>query len=115
MLPVVLTRHGVLRGMRMCVPLLIGLTPFGLVCGIVSQGAGLSLAECELMSAVVYGGSAQLVALASWSHPAPVVAATLAAAVAVGCNLLLPGTSWYIVAGALAGSLVGGLRDLRRQ
>ncbi len=231
MLPVVFTRQGMLRGMRLCIPLLIGLTPFGLVCGIVSQAAGLSLAECELMSATVYGGSAQLVALASWSHPAPVLAATLtalavnsrlalmgpvlspwldrlrgwrlwgslfvmadqnwalsvrdmnaggrdagllmgsgmvmwlmwivttavgfvlgsvvrpppghpiyfaalavfvsmlagmwrglgdllpwavAAAVAVAFNLLLPGTSWYIITGALAGSLVGGLRDIGR-
>ncbi len=217
--------------MRLCIPLLIGVTPFGLVCGIVSQGAGLSLLESTLMSALVYGGSAQLVALASWGHPAPVLAATLAAlavnsrlalmgpvlspwldrlrgwrlwgslfvmvdqnwamsvrdvneggrdagllfgsglvmwvvwvlttaagfllgsvvrlppghpiffaalavfvsmltgmwrglgdllpwliasAVAIACSRLLPGTSWYIVCGALAGSLVGGLRDIRR-
>nr|WP_283949493.1 AzlC family ABC transporter permease [Limobrevibacterium gyesilva] len=64
--------------MKECIPLLIGVTPFGLVCGITAQGAGLSFLETFLMSASVYAGSAQLVVLANWAHPAPVVAATLA-------------------------------------
>jgi predicted branched-subunit amino acid permease len=70
--------------------MLIGVLPFGLVCGIVAQGAGLSLAEIGLMSALVYGGSAQLVALAGWGHPAPVLAAT-AAAFALNLRMALMG------------------------
>jgi 4-azaleucine resistance transporter AzlC len=75
---VVFTASGMRRGARRALPIVIGLVPFGLVCGIASQGAGLSLAEASLMSALVFAGSAQLVALANWGGPAPVVAATLA-------------------------------------
>lgn len=88
--PVVLTWAGTRRGMRACVPLLIGLTPFGLVCGIVSHGAGLSLAESTLMSGLVYSGSAQLVALNTWGHPAPILAAAVAT-LAVNSRLALMG------------------------
>jgi 4-azaleucine resistance transporter AzlC len=89
-LGVTFTRAGVVRGVRECVPLLIGVTPFGLVTGILSQGAGLSLLEATLMSAFVYAGSAQLVALSSWSSPAPVLAATITA-FAVNLRLALMG------------------------
>jgi len=37
---VTFTRAGVVRGMRECVPLLIGVTPFGLVTGILAQAWG---------------------------------------------------------------------------
>jgi predicted branched-subunit amino acid permease len=87
---VTFTRAGVKRGMRECVPLLIGVTPFGLVTGILSQGAGLSLLEATAMSFFVYAGSAQLVALSSWGMPAPVLAATIAA-FAVNLRMALMG------------------------
>lgn len=77
-------------GLRDAVPMLIGLTPFGLVVGIVAQGQGLGLGTAAAMSGVVYAGSAQLVALAAWTVPAPVVAATLAALV-VNLRLALMG------------------------
>ena len=38
----------------------------------------------------------------------------LAACVSAGTARLLPGTSWYIVAGALAGTAAAPVRDLRR-
>jgi predicted branched-subunit amino acid permease len=38
----------------------------------------------------------------------------VAAAVSSATALLLPGTFWYIVVGAIAGSVTGGLRDMRR-
>lgn len=66
-------------GVADCVPLMVGMVPFGLVVGIVAQGAGLTLAEAVLMSGLVYAGSAQLVALSGWGVPAPVLAAGLAA------------------------------------
>ncbi|RKK00773.1 azaleucine resistance protein AzlC [Pseudoroseomonas wenyumeiae] len=74
-----MTLAGLRLGMRAAVPLMIGLTPFGLVVGIVSQSKGLSLAETLLMSGVVYAGTAQLLAMELWADPAPLLAACLAA------------------------------------
>jgi 4-azaleucine resistance transporter AzlC len=87
---VTFTRAGVARGMRECIPLLIGVAPFGLVTGIVSQGVGLSLLEATLMSVFVYAGSAQLVVLSNWTSPAAVVAAGVTA-FAVNLRLALMG------------------------
>ncbi len=88
--PLCFTFAGARRGMRLCVPMLIGTIPFGLVCGILGQGVGLSWGESVLMSGMVFAGSAQLVALAGWADPAPVLAATLAA-LAVNARLALMG------------------------
>ncbi len=49
-----------------------------------------------------------------WRGRLDVMPWLVAAAVATGVARLLPGTFWYIVAGAIAGSVVGGLRDHRR-
>ncbi len=84
------TRAAVRLGARRTVPLLIGVTPFGLVAGVVAQGHGLSLAEAGLMSALCYAGPAQLLALSHWTTPAPVLAATFAAFV-VNLRLALMG------------------------
>jgi 4-azaleucine resistance transporter AzlC len=54
--------------------------PFGIVIGVLADAKGLSLAETVLMSAIVYAGAAQLVALELWTDPVPlgaVVVATL--------------------------------------
>ena len=72
------TRQGVRRGMRAALALTLGLSPFGLVVGMTSDGVGLSLAETLLMSGLVFAGTSQLVALQLWSDPAPVLAASLA-------------------------------------
>ena len=73
------TRQGVLRGARAAAPLVIGTFPFGLVVGVISDAKGLSLLETLLMSALVFAGSSQLLALELWTEPAPIAAATLAA------------------------------------
>ncbi|WP_272876148.1 AzlC family ABC transporter permease [Neoroseomonas soli] len=78
---VTFTRHGVWRGVRQAMPLVIGTFPFGLVVGILSDAKGLSLLEALVMSGLVFAGSSQLLALELWSDPAPVAAATLAALV----------------------------------
>lgn len=88
--PVVFTRAGFLRGARAAVPLVIATLPFGLVAGIAAQGQGLSLLETALMSGCVFAGAAQIVALASWSHPASILAAA-AAAFVVNLRLALMG------------------------
>jgi len=87
---IIFTRAGFLQGARESVPLLIATVPFGLVAGIAAQGAGLSMLETILMSGIVYAGSAQLLALSAWTHPAPILAATFAAFV-VNLRLALMG------------------------
>jgi predicted branched-subunit amino acid permease len=67
-----------LLGVRRSAPLLIGLAPFGVVTGVLAQGAGLSMAEATLMSALCFAGSAQILVLGHWSVPAPVLAASFA-------------------------------------
>ncbi|MFC7475685.1 AzlC family ABC transporter permease [Dankookia sp. GCM10030260] len=72
------TRQGVRRGLRAALAITLGLSPFGLVVGMTSDGVGLSLAETLLMSGLVFAGTSQLVALQLWADPAPILAATLA-------------------------------------
>lgn len=84
------TRVGMLRGCRRMMPLVIGLIPFGLVSGIISQSRDLSFAENILMNATVFAGAAQILALGNWSHPAPVLGAT-AAAFVVNLRMALMG------------------------
>jgi len=88
--PVVFTRVGFVRGLRMSLPLVLGLIPFGLVAGVAGQGVGLSLGEITFMSAAVYAGAAQLVALGVWGHPVDLFAVTFAAFV-VNLRLALMG------------------------
>ena len=84
------SRDGFLRGTRATLPVLIGVIPFGIVTGIAAQGAGLSMLEAGLMSASVFAGAAQLLALSHWSHPANVLAAMFAA-LSVNSRLVLLG------------------------
>ncbi len=78
---VVFTRSGVWRGARDSLPLWLGMVPFGLVIGVLADARGLSFAETVLMSALVFAGAAQLLALELWTDPAPVGAAIVAALV----------------------------------
>jgi 4-azaleucine resistance transporter AzlC len=84
------SRQAIRDGVVDSLPLQLAVIPFGLVCGIVAQGKGLSLAEAVLMSGLCYAGSAQLLALSSWAVPAPIVAASFAALV-VNLRLALMG------------------------
>ena len=77
-LPVTFTRAGFLRGVRASPPLLIGGLPFGLVAGLTAQAHGLSFLESTLMSATVFAGSAQLIALGVWAAPVSVSTVSMA-------------------------------------
>ncbi|WP_343313756.1 AzlC family ABC transporter permease [Brucella sp. BE17] len=57
-------------GMRTMMPLVAAVIPIGAIYGAVAASKGLSLAEITLMSAVVFAGSAQFVAMDIWTHPA---------------------------------------------
>jgi 4-azaleucine resistance transporter AzlC len=71
------SRAGFLRGLRASPPLVLGMLPFGSVAGLTAQAHGLSLAEAALMSLLVFAGSSQLLALAAWAQPVPVLSASL--------------------------------------
>ena len=87
---VIATRDGFRRGIRATAPLTVGLMPFGLVVGVLAEAQGLSALEQVLMSALVFGGSAQLLALELWTDPAPILSATVAA-LAVNLRFALMG------------------------
>ena len=87
---VVFTAAGLRRGAIKSLPVMAGLTPFALVCGIVSQGVGMSWAEAILMAATVYAGASELLAMSAWAHPAPILGAT-AAAFVVNLRMALMG------------------------
>jgi len=59
-----------LGGMRAISPLIAAVIPIGLVFGAVAATKGLSPAETALMSALVFAGGSQFVAMDIWTHPA---------------------------------------------
>ena len=60
-----------LRGVRDVMPLLIATMPFGIVYGALSAKEGLTLVETTAMSALVFAGASQFVALELWADPLP--------------------------------------------
>lgn len=84
-----------LAGARACMPVAISVAAYGLVWGVLARGAGLSLVEVIMMSALVFAGSAQFVALDLWTTtPAtlPIGALVLAALIVNLRYLLLTAT-----------------------
>jgi predicted branched-subunit amino acid permease len=69
-------------------PPLLGLLPFGLVCGVAAQSAGASAWEALGMSALIFSGAAQIVATQLIGAGAPVAVAILTCLV-VGLRFLM--------------------------
>ena len=67
-------------GARAEIPLLIGVIPFGLIYGALAVNAGLSNAEAQLMSSIVFAGSAQFITaqLVHEAAPGLVIVLTIA-------------------------------------
>ena len=67
-------------GARAEIPLLIGVIPFGLIYGALAVNAGLSNAEAQMMSSMVFAGSAQFITaqLVHESAPGLVILLTIA-------------------------------------
>ena len=89
--------RGLLHGIRRGAPLGLTSIAFGLVFGVLSRQAGLSLPEACLMSALVNAGSSQLVALGMWATPVPLVP-VVATTLLVNMRLVLMGMTlrpWY--------------------
>ena len=60
-----------LRGLRDIAPIMVATVPFGIIFGALAEETGLSHAESFLMSALVFAGASQFVALQFWVHPLP--------------------------------------------
>jgi 4-azaleucine resistance transporter AzlC len=58
-------------GLADILPAAVAVVPFGLLLGARAVEQGLSVAEVAIMSATVFAGSAQFVAIDIWTHPAP--------------------------------------------
>ena len=86
------TLAGIRSGLWRMLPLTIGNAAYGIVFGVLSANAGLTPAAAVLMSAVVYSGAAQIVALELW-RPSPFlpILAIWAAAALVSLRYLLLG------------------------
>lgn len=54
-------RRNFIEGVRAEVPLLIGVFPFGMIYGALALNAGLSNAAAQMMSSIVFAGSAQFI------------------------------------------------------
>lgn len=92
--PFPFTWRGAVRGALVCAPLTASAFAYGIVFGVLAAETGLGLAETVLMSALVFGGSAQLVALQIWSQPPALLALTLAAAIVNARHLLYGAAIW---------------------
>jgi predicted branched-subunit amino acid permease len=83
------TWAGVAEGLRDGVPLALGAAPWGIAYGIAAQST-LSTAQGLTMSAYVYSGTAQFVALDLWRHPISLMS-LLFAVFAINARYLLQG------------------------
>lgn len=65
------SRRAFLEGARDIAPMLIGIVPFGIVCGIGAMGAGASPFAALAMSMIMFSGAAQIVAVQLLAAGAP--------------------------------------------
>ncbi len=72
------TLAGIRRGAVAILPLAPGGLLFGLSLGLLAAGAGLSLAETLFMSASVFAGASQYLAVELWREPLPMASIVLA-------------------------------------
>ncbi|MEP6657163.1 MAG: AzlC family ABC transporter permease [Betaproteobacteria bacterium] len=84
----IFSRPDFIAGVRDMTPLLLGLLPFGLVCGVAAQSAGASTLEALGMSALIFSGAAQILATQLIVAGAP-VAVTIMTCFVVGLRFLM--------------------------
>jgi 4-azaleucine resistance transporter AzlC len=68
-------------GLRAEIPLLIGVFPFGMIYGALALGAGLTRAQAQMMSSIVFAGSAQFISVQLFHEAAPGLVIVLTIAV----------------------------------
>lgn len=59
------------KGVRAELPLLVGVMPFGMIYGVLAIGAGIPAGAAQMMSSVLFAGSAQFVAAQLYSAATP--------------------------------------------
>jgi 4-azaleucine resistance transporter AzlC len=77
------------QGVRDVLPVLLAAIPFALLIGALAVQKGLSAAAAVIMSATVFAGAAQFVALGLWDNPAPILLIVAATAVVNARHLLM--------------------------
>jgi predicted branched-subunit amino acid permease len=82
------SRIAFLEGVRDMMPALVGIFPFGMVCGIGALAAGISPLATLAMSAIMFSGSAQIVAAQLLAAGAPLVVIVLSCTV-IGLRFLV--------------------------
>jgi predicted branched-subunit amino acid permease len=75
-------------GVRDMSPALLGLLPFGLVCGVAAQAAGATPLQAFGVSALIFSGAAQIIAAQLFAAGAP-VAVTILTCFVVGLRFLM--------------------------
>ncbi len=95
---------GVRLGALGVLPVALGVVVYGLVYGMLTGQAGMTLAEAGCMSGLVFAGASQFVALDMWVQPLPVAALGLMALVV---NLR------HVLMGASLGPHLSGVGGLR--
>jgi predicted branched-subunit amino acid permease len=76
-LPRHFSRPDFVAGIRDMIPPLIGILPFGVVCGVAAQGTGLTLVEAVGMAMIVFSGAAQIIAMQLIAADAPIAVIVL--------------------------------------
>ncbi len=87
--PVTSWRGEAAAALRAVVPAAVSMVPFALLIGFLARQNGLSTAEALLMSAMVFAGSAQFVALDLWTWPVPVASLALTAFIINARHILM--------------------------
>ena len=93
----VFSRRGLRRGAIEIAPLAVGAVLFGMVFGLLAEQAGMGTVATILMSATVFAGASQFVAVGLWDDPLP-WAAIVISTLAVNARHLLMGAAllpWF--------------------
>jgi 4-azaleucine resistance transporter AzlC len=69
----VFSRRGILSGSRASLPIAASVAAVGLAFGVLARQSGLTFPETVLMSAIVFAGASQFVALGLWAGTLPVI------------------------------------------
>ncbi|GIN19396.1 MAG TPA: branched-chain amino acid ABC transporter permease [Bacillus bacterium] len=86
--------HAFLKGVKDCLPTVLGYLSIGFAAGVVEKTAGLSLMEIALMSLLLYAGSAQFIAAGMWVAGAPVMSIIL--------TIFIVNLRYFLLSAALA-------------
>lgn len=82
-------RGEVAAALHAVLPAVASMVPFALLIGVLARQNGLSTVEAFLMSAMVFAGSAQFVALDLWSWPVPVASLAMTAFIINSRHILM--------------------------